>query len=494
MSQPARFLAVDLGASSGRAMVCSWHGGCFGLEELHRFPNCGIPVGGDLFWDALGLWQHSLDSLMKYHANFGDVPRGIAVDAWGVDFALLDANGRLLGNPFHYRDRRTDGVVQSLFQTVPEEEWFAETGVQAMEINTLFQLYSMVQSRDPQLALADKLIMVPDLFLYFLSGEKCAEYTEATTSQMYSLRQSAWAASLLDRVGICASLLPPVIPSATTVGPVRSRVLEECGLTGKVPAIAAASHDTACAVASIPEMDDHSVFLSCGTWSLIGVETTAPNTSAEARRLRFTNEGSASGGILLLRNLTGLWILQECLRHWRVHGPALRWDDLVSAAGEARGHQCCFDPNDPCLRVLSDMPGAIRRCCRQTHQSIPESVGEISRSAFESLALKYRSCVESLGVLTGRKLETLRIVGGGGQNSLLCQLIADCTELTVIAGPVEASALGNGMLQAIATGHLSDIASGRAAIAASIERVAYEPNPNDAWDEAYARFRRLEVN
>jgi rhamnulokinase len=297
MSQSARFLAVDLGASSGRAMVCSWSGECFGLEEVHRFPNCGVPVGGDLFWDALGLWQHLLDSLTKYRADFGDVPAGIAIDAWGVDFALLDANGRLLGNPRHYRDLRTDGIVQHLFEMVPEEEWFAETGVQTMEINTLFQLYSTVKSRDPQLALADKLIMVPDLFLYFLSGEKCVEYTEATTSQMYSLRRSAWAASLLERVGIGTFLLPPVLPPAKIVGPVRSRVLEECGFTGEVPAIAAASHDTACAVASIPEMDDHSVFLSCGTWSLIGVEATAPNTSAEAHKLRFTNEGSASGGI-----------------------------------------------------------------------------------------------------------------------------------------------------------------------------------------------------
>jgi sugar (pentulose or hexulose) kinase len=241
-------------------------------------------------------------------------------------------------------------------------------------------------------------------------------------------------------------------------------------------------------------MDDHSVFLSCGTWSLIGVEATAPNLSAEARRLRFTNEGSAAGGILLLKNLTGLWILQECLRHWKIHGPALGWDDLVSAAREARGPQCCFDPNDPQLQVLSDMPGAIRRCCRQTMQAIPESVGEIALSVFESLALKYRSCVESLGVLTGRELKTLRIVGGGGQNRLLCRLIADCTGLTVIAGPVEASALGNGMLQAIATGHISDIASGRNAIASSIDRATYEPNRSDAWDEAYARFRRLEVN
>lgn len=495
MSAAARFLAVDLGASSGRAMVCSWSGERFQLEELHRFPNGGVPVGCDLYWDALGLWQHLLDGLMKHHAAFGEPPAGIAIDAWGVDFALLDANARLLGNPFHYRDRRTDGGASRLFQIVPEEEWFAETGVQTMEINTLFQLFSMVCSRDPQLAAARSLIMVPDLFLYFLCGERCAEYTEATTTQMYSLRRSRWASPLLERVGIAPSLLPPVVPPAKVVAPVRSRVLEECGFSGAaVPAIAAASHDTACAVASIPEMDDRSVFLSCGTWSLIGVETSAPNTSPEARRLRFTNEGSAGGGILLLRNLTGLWILQECLRHWKLHGPALRWDDLVRAAREAPGFRSCFDPNDPRLQAGADMPGAICRCCSQTGQPVPESVGEIARCTFESLALKFRSCVESLAQLTGRTFETLRIVGGGGQNTLLCQLIADCTGLAVVAGPVEASALGNGMLQAIATGHISDIACGRAAIAASIERMTYQPSRSDAWEDAWARFRQLEVN
>lgn len=494
MTAPARFLAADLGASSGRAMVCNWSGERFQLEELHRFPNAGVPVGCDLYWDALGLWQHLLDSLTKHHAAFGEPPAGIAIDAWGVDFALLEANGRLLGNPFHYRDRRTDGIAARLFEIVPEEEWFAETGVQTMEINTLFQLYSMVRSRDPQLAAARSLIMIPDLFLYFLSGERCAEYTEATTSQMVSLRSSAWAAPLLERVGIPSSLLPPVVQPTTVVVPVRSRVLDECGFSGAVPAIAAASHDTACAVASIPEMDDRSVFLSCGTWSLIGVETSAPNTSPEARRLRFTNEGSAGGGILLLRNLTGLWILQECLRHWKLHGPTLRWDDLVAAAREAPALRSCFDPNDPRLQAPSDMPGAIRRCCSQTRQPVPESIGEIARCAFESLALKVRSCVGSLTQLTGRTFDTLRIVGGGGQNALLCQLIADCIGLAVVAGPVEASALGNGMLQAIATGHISNIASGRAAIAASVQRTTYQPKRSDAWEEAWARFRTLEVN
>jgi len=494
MTSPARFLAVDLGASSGRAMVSSWSGERFQLDELHRFPNGGVAVGCDLYWDALGLWQHLLDSLMEFRAAYGEAPDGIAIDAWGVDFALLDAHGRLVGNPFHYRDRRTCGIAPHLLQLVPEEEWFAETGVQTMEINTLFQLYSMVRSRDPQLEAARRLVMIPDLFLYFLCGEQCAEYTEATTSQMYSLRRSAWAVSLLERVGISPSLLPPVVAPATAVAPVRSRVLEECGFSGDVPAIAAASHDTASAVASIPDMDESSVFLSCGTWSLIGVEVSVPNTSPEARRLRFTNEGGAGGGILLLRNLTGLWILQECLRHWKLHGPALRWDDLVSAAREAPALRSFFDPNDPYLQAAADMPAAIRHCCSRTRQYVPESVGEVARCAFESLALKYRSCVESLAQLTGRTLETLRIVGGGGQNGLLCQLIADCTGLTVVAGPVEASALGSGMLQAIATGHISDIASGRAAIAASIERTTWQPHRGDAWEDAWARFRQLEVD
>jgi rhamnulokinase len=494
MSAEARYLAADLGASSGRLMVCSWNGNRFAIEELHRFPNGGIMMTGELCWDVLEIWKHLQDGIAKFRTRYRELPCGIAVDAWGVDFALLDTRGRLVSNPVHYRDARTKGAPQQLFEIVPEREWFAETGTQTMEINTLIQLYSMVRSQDPRLAIADTLLMIPDLFLYFLSGVKRAEFTEASTSQMLSLKSHRWADSLLERVGIPASLLPPVTQPGTCVGQMCPSLVETLGFGRSFPVIATASHDTACAVASIPELDSGSGFISCGTWSLIGVRTEAPDTSEAAMQLGFTNEGSADSGNLLLKNLTGLWTIQECLRSWSVQGRRMDWAALLEASAAVRGLQVFFDPEDWRLHQHGEMPEKICAYLRDTGQTVPPTPAEIARCAFESLALKYRFTIERLRALTGRSLHTLRVVGGGCLNSLLCQMTADATGCTVIAGPVEASALGNAMIQAVAAGDLPDLEAGQAVIAANENLVFYAPQHRDAWDDAFARFQQIQVN
>jgi rhamnulokinase len=494
MTQTANFVAVDLGASSGRIMLGQWNGKAFSVQELHRFTNGGVRAGDGFYWDILGIWSQIKAGLTKYHSLCPQPPQGIAVDAWGVDFGLLDDAGRLIGNPRHYRDPRTAGIPQLAFETVPEREWFSETGVHTMPINTLFQLYSMVLAHDPALVWAETLLTIPDLCAYFLCGEKTVEWTEAATTQMYSPQRKDWARELLSALDVPASILPAVTRAGSVLSPLRADVVEECGLTQSFPAIAVGSHDTASAVAAIPNMNEESVFLSSGTWSLMGVEAAEPDTSEEALRLGFTNEGGADGAVLLLKNITGLWIVQECLRHWASEGRNITWDELASAARAAKAFQCFIDPDAAGFQAQCDMPRAIRAYCAASEQAAPETVGEIARCAFESLSLKYRSVLESLRKLTGRGLGTIRVVGGGGLNAVLCQMTADACGCQVVSGPSEASALGNVMLQAVATGHLDNVRSGRAAIAGSVQCSVFDPHRSDRWDEAYARFRLLEAN
>lgn len=492
MSESAHFIAADLGASSGRIMLAEWNGRAFALREVYRFPNAGVRAAGSLYWDALSIWSHIQAGLRKYHTTTSRTPQGIAVDAWGVDFALLDRCGHLLGNPMHYRDARTEGIPQQVFRIVPEREWFAATGVQTMAINSLFQLYSMSRAHDPALEATQTLLMIPDLFTYLLCGEQKLEWSEASTTGMYSTRSSDWARSLLDRLEIPAGILPSVIQPGTTLAPVRADVLEEAGVTRPFPSIAVASHDTASAVSAIPNMDEHSVFLSSGTWSLMGVEAPEPDTSDAAFRLGFTNEGGAGGSNLLLKNMTGLWIVQECLRHWSGSAYSYSWADLISAAEAAQPLTCLIDPDAPEFQAPCDMPRAIQEYCAASGQAIPQSVGAIARCAFESLSLKYRMVLESLRTLTGRDLHIVRIAGGGGLNSMLCQMTANACRCEVVSGPAEASTLGNVMLQAVATGHIANLREGRTAIANSVECSRFSPQSSQAWEDASARFRALQ--
>ena len=396
MKQTAKFIAVDLGASSGRVMAAHWDGRRFSMEEIHRFSNGGVSVGDHLHWDILHLWAQTQQGLAKYSGRYRASPDAIGVDAWGIDFGLLDDAGRLIGNPMHYRDTRTDGIPELLFANVAEQAVFAETGVQTWQINTLFQLYSMVLAKDAQLRQAATMLTIPDLFLYFLSGLKIAEYTEATTTQMYSHPQKGWARELLAKVDIPLRILPDVVQPGTLLGTIRQSVLRSCCFERDVSLVAVASHDTASAVAAIPNMDADSVFISSGTWSLMGAEVAEPNISEGARRLHFTNEGAANGAFLLLKNLTGLWIMQECLQYWTKRGIAHDWNGLVEAAAAASPLQAIFEPNDNRFNAQTNMPSAVQEYCRAAGQIIPETPGAIVRSLFESLALKYRSVLESL--------------------------------------------------------------------------------------------------
>ncbi len=450
-------------------------------------------MAGGLHWDVAAIWSEIQRGLMQYRKRFQDSPAAIGVDAWGVDFALLDRSGELLGNPYHYRDSRNDGIPELVFQHIDARELFRWTGVQTMQINTLFQLYAMVRSSDPDLKAAETLLMIPDLFHYFLCGERVVEHTEATTTQMYS-PTLGWAQEVLDSLRIPTRILPEIVRPATKLGLVRNEVLRDTGITRGFPVVAVASHDTASAVAAIPDMNENSAFISSGTWSLMGVELKGPITSDQTYSLGFTNEGGADGSILLIKNLTGLWLLQECQRQWSREERHHTWSEISAIAATARAFACVLDVDANDFRAPDDMPRAIAEYCRRTGQPNPDTIGAVARGCFESLALKYRSVLESLQAVTARRLDTIRIVGGGCLNALLCQMTADACNRTVVSGPAEASAFGSIMLQAIATGHLSDIGAGRAAIAASIQCVSYFPQATDDWDEAYARMEYMQLH
>jgi rhamnulokinase len=491
MTTRSHYLAVDLGASAGRVVLGRWDGARFDLEELHRFRNGPVEVLGHLYWDVLYLWQEIKIGLATFREHWGASLAGLGVDTWGVDFALLDRAGRLMGTPYHYRDPRTNGVPEKLFSRVARHEIFEETGIQFMQFNTLFQLFSMVDSADPMLDGARTLLMMPDLFHYWLTGSVASEYTIASTSQMLPGRERRWATGLLARLGIPTGILPPLVPPGTILDNLRPEILAQSGLGAPVPVIATGSHDTADAVAAIPDLDESSAYISSGTWSLVGVEVEEPVITEEALAWNFTNEGGVDGKIRLLKNVAGLWLLQESRRQWRREGRDLSWDELLQLASGATPFQSLVDPDAGAFLNPGDMPAAIRDFCRATGQPEPVDVGSVVRCCLESLALKYRWVMEALETVIGRRLRVIRIVGGGSRNRLLCQFTADACQRSVVAGPVEATALGNLMVQAIATGRLADVSAGRAAIAASVERERFEPRSRDDWEQAYRRFRDL---
>lgn len=498
MTRTANFLAADLGASNGRVLLGKWDGERFTLEVLHRFENGPTNILGRLYWDVLSLWREVKMGMMRYAAEHRAPLAGIGIDTWGVDYGLLDAAGRLLGNPVHYRDSRTQGMVDLLSTRIPKFEVFDITGIQFLELNTLIQLYSMRVQGDPQLDAAHRLLLMPDLFHYWLSGEQVAEYTIASTTQMLMARQRTWATHMLERLDLPTAILPEIIQPGTVIGPMLAQVAEETGLPPGAPVVASAAHDTGSAVAAIPSLDEHSVYLSSGTWSLMGIEVRQPIINAKMLNLNFTNEGGVDGTIRLLKNISGLWLLQESRRQWEREGHTFTWEALMAEAHKAPAFRSIINSDAPDFNTPSSMVEAIRAFCRRTNQPEPQTPGEVVRCCLESLALRYRWVVEALeeilasaGMSNGRQLHTIRVVGGGSQNRLLNQFTADACGRTVVTGPVEAAALGVIMMQAVATGHIANVREGRAAIAASIEQEVFEPSHQDGWDEAYARFLRL---
>jgi rhamnulokinase len=468
-----RFLGIDLGAESGRAMLGILDGGMLSLEELHRFPNTPVQLPTGLYWDTLRLFQEIRHSLAICGRERKIALDGIGIDTWGVDFALLGADGALVDNPRHYRDARNNGMLERTFALAPLEEIFAETGVQFMPINTLYQLHAMKLAQSPALGIAKTLLFTPDLFNYWLTGVMRAEVSIASTSQFYNPAKKDWATSLLRRLGIAESILPEIVLSGTRLGTLLPEVAEASGLSADTPVFATASHDTASAVAAVPAQDADWGYISSGTWSLMGVELDRPVIDERSLALNFTNEVGAGGTIRLLKNIAGLWLLQECRRAWALAGREYSYAELVELAAAAPSCGMTIDPD--AFSEPGHMPERIAEHCRTRGGNMPEQPGGIVRLILESLAASYRKVLGNLETLIGRRINRIHIVGGGSRNELLNQLAANTTERTVIAGPAEATAAGNVLVQAIGAGMVSGVSEAREIVKRSFPIQVYEP-------------------
>jgi rhamnulokinase len=489
----ATVLAFDMGASSGRALIGllktdSEPGGKRTLEvaEIHRFPNHAIQVGKHLHWDTLRL-LHEMKKAIRFAFQQGYEPSTFGIDTWGVDFGLLDANGELLGNPYHYRDRHTEGLIEEVGQLIGPQALFEQSGLQFMPFNTLYQLYAMRKAASPKLDMAHTLLLTPDLLAYLLTGVKSCEFTMATTTQLYHPGTQAWNTELMDRLGIPSRLfLDPVHPG-TILGPLSPEVREELGVPG-IQAVSVGTHDTESAIAAVPAGDEPFAFLVCGTWSLLGTEMDGPLLSRETLELEFSNEGGVGGTYQLLKNIMGLWLLQECKREWDEQGSEIGFPELVRLAEQAVPFRSLVHPDDPRFFSPGGMADKIRSFCQETNQPIPQSEGEIVRCLLESLALRYRQALEQAERLTGRVYGGLHMVGGGIQNRLLCSFTANAIGKPVWAGPIEASAIGNMLMQLVALGECKDLREARELVAASFPIDVHEPTASAEWEAAYAAF------
>jgi len=486
----SKYLAFDLGAESGRAVVGHLEDDRLHLEEIHRFPNGPVRVLDSLHWDVLRLWTEIKAGLGRAAAAYGSDLASIGLDTWGVDFGLLAADDSLLGNPYHYRDGRTEGMMEVAFQIVPRTEIYERTGIQFMPINSLYQLLAMAQAGSPALTSAATFLNMPDLFNFWLTGRKASEFTIATTSQCYDPRAGDWARDMLARLGIPSHIFGPILQPGTVLDTLRASVAKETG-SPTVPVIASAGHDTASAVAAVPAAESDYIYLSSGTWSLMGVELDEPIINEHSLAYDLTNEGGVGGSFRFLKNIMGLWLVQECRRQWARGGESLSYAELTEMAIQAPAFGPLIDLQDQRFLPPGNMPARIQNFCRETGQPVPEGKGPIVRCALESLALEYRWVAERLDELVGRRLPTVHIFGGGSQNRLLNQLAADATGRTVVAGPVEATAIGNVLVQALGLGHLTSLAEGRALVRRSFDLETYEPRDTAAWDEAYARYLSL---
>ena len=484
------FLAVDLGAESGRAVLGRFDGERITLEEVHRFANGPVRLPNGLHWDVLRIAREVKDGIAKASRN-GNRIESLAVDTWGVDFALLDRDGCLISNPYHYRDPRTEGMDERAFDRMPKEEIYGTTGIQFMPINTLYQLLAMEDS--PLLQAAQTLLLIPDLIGYWLTGEKACEFTIASTTQLCDANSGGWAWDLIGKMGFPSHIFGKIIPPGTQLGPLLPEVAEETGVKERFPITAVASHDTASAVVAVTDQIENLAYIYSCNWSLVCVEMPEHAIAPEGMHANFTNEGGFGATTRFLKNVMGLWLLQECRRTWAREGREYSYEELTSLAQGVPAAGSLVDPDHPAFLPPGDMPARIRRFCRETHQSSPEKPGEVVRCVLESLALKYRWVLERAEEITGRRAEVIHVVGGGVQNTLLCQLTADATRRPVLGGPVEATALGNLMVQAYSRDYLSSLEEIRAAVRGSfVEVLDYEPKGSeDEWDEAYARLRRV---
>lgn len=483
-----RVLAFDFGASSGRAIIGCFDGRKITLEEVHRFSNDPVSVGGTVYWDVLRLFHEIKQGIIK--ARLAGGFDSIGIDTWGVDFGLIDSEGRLMENPIHYRDVRTAGLVDEAFKTMPKEKLYGITGIQFMELNTLFQLISLKKYRPWMLERADKMLFMPDLFAYMLTGKMCAEYSIASTSQIIDLETKSWSTEILDTFGLKESLFAPIVKPGTVLGTLTPEICEECGVE-PVPVISVCGHDTQSAITSVPCEDGNFAFLSSGTWSLFGTELDKPIVNEDSMNINITNEGGFGDSVGFLKNIIGLWLIQESRRQWQRQGEDYSYADLEKLALAAEPFKCFIDPDAPEFVPHGNIPKRVREFCKKTGQYVPETVGEIMRCIYESLAMKYKLTFEKLRECTQKDYPVIHIIGGGTKDGLLCQLTANSCNRTVKAGPIEATVMGNVAVQLMSNASIDGIGSARKIVADSSELKTYEPVDTDKWEAAYSDFLKI---
>jgi rhamnulokinase len=491
------YLAIDLGAESGRVMAGVWNGKRLRLQEIHRFANGPVEIAGTLRWDVLRLWSEIQDGLSRAARKYGKQIKSVGVDTWGVDSVALSRSDEIVCAPFHYRDSRTRGMMEKAFTRVPRAEIFAATGVQFMELNTLYQLLALQKQSPEVLAATDCLLMMPDFFHWCLCGAKAAEFTEATTTQFFHPTKCDWSHDLLKKFGLPTAILPRVVQPGTQLGSLRSGVAARSGLE-RVQVVTPASHDTGSAVVAVPataRAEGTWAYISSGTWSLMGLELREAQLSPRALEFNITNEGGVDGTYRVLKNITGLWLVQQCKREFESNGGKLEYEQLVSLATKATPFRSLVDPDDPRFVNPRSMSAAMQRFCTESGQPAPKTEGALIRCALESLALRYQFVLSCLEELSGKRVETIHVVGGGSKNALLNQFTADACNRPVVAGPVEATAMGNILVQTRTAKEIGSLAELRAAVAKSAEMETFSPRANgrEVWQESCERFAKLKM-
>lgn len=487
---PKTFLAIDLGAGSGRVIAATLDHDRLHLEEMHRFDNPGTELPDGSFWNPVGLYREILEGLRRAVERHGESIVSIGIDTWGCDHALVGADGSLLGLPHQYRDPRFEGMAEVMHGRMPEEEIYAHTGVKTNFYNSSLHLLAEARKGNPALQAAARLLFMPDLLAYWLTGRQAVERTVASTSQLLDPRSGDWAWEVIDALGLPRHLFGEIVAPGTLLGPIRPAVAEAIGMAG-IPVVATASHDTAAAVAGIPMDGSGNLWLSSGTWSIMGIESPTPVTTPAALRAGFCNELGVDGTVRFLKNISGLWLIQECRRQWELDGEAYDYATLAAMAEDAEPFAAFIDPDDPVFASPGGMPQKIRDWCANSGQAVPQGHGAILRTATESLAMKYRRVFDDIRTLTGRDFTRLHAGGGGIQNEALSRATANALGIEVVAGPVEATSCGNVIVQMIATGHLANLDEGRALIRRSFDFHLHHPQDHRRWEDAYARFCSL---
>jgi len=484
------YLAFDLGAESGRAILGRFESGRLSIEEIRRFRNEPVMQDGGLHWDMPRLWSEMKTALRSVGSSGVIQLDGVGVDSWGVDYALLGPDGALLENPFHYRDTRTNGVMERALEILTPQKVYGLTGIQFLPFNTLYQLYAARLRTPRMLEMAEHFLTVPDLFHFWLSGNIACERTNASTTQFLDVRRREWSTELLDELGIPTRMLPPLVGAGSILGDLRPDLCGGIDALSGTPVIAPACHDTASAFAAV-HSDRKTALISSGTWSLLGTELSGPIVTDEARRLNFTNEGAVDGTVRLLKNICGLWLLERCRKDWQAEGRTIEYSELLAQAAAEPALESLIDPDDRSFVLPEHMPRAIAAFCAKSGQAKPLTPGQVTRTILESLALKYRQVLESLEKLVGTSFLEIRVVGGGSRNDLLSQFTADAAGRRVLAGPAEATALGNLVMQMVATRAVGSVGEARDIIATCFPARVFEPTNGDRWEKAYQRFCAL---